>query len=91
MQKLYFLVGLPRSGSTLLASLLNQHPDVFASPTSPLMDLLCQTDRTMTALRQQYNCPGRARNAVETGGAGRRPRYGHSSSNISRFILYSSQ
>jgi len=35
-----FLAGLPRSGSTLLASLLNQHPDVYASPSSPICDLM---------------------------------------------------
>lgn len=29
-----FIVGLPRSGSTMLAALLNQNPDVYASGTS---------------------------------------------------------
>ena len=33
-----FLSSLPRSGSTLLTSLLNQRPDVYASPTSNLCD-----------------------------------------------------
>ena len=33
---LYFHSSLHRSGSTLLASLLNQRPDVYASPTSNL-------------------------------------------------------
>lgn len=36
----YFLAGLPRSGSTLLAALLNQHPDVYVSPNSPVAELL---------------------------------------------------
>jgi len=31
-----FLCSLPRSGSTLLTSLLNQRPDIYASPTSNL-------------------------------------------------------
>ena len=31
-----FLASLPRSGSTLLTSLLNQRPDVYATPTSNL-------------------------------------------------------
>ena len=35
-----FLSSLPRSGSTLLTSLLNQHPDVYASPTSNLFDTM---------------------------------------------------
>jgi len=35
-----FLSSIPRSGSTLLTSLLNQRPDVYATPTSNLCDLL---------------------------------------------------
>lgn len=34
------LSGLPRSGSSVLASMLNQHPEIFASTTSPVIDLL---------------------------------------------------
>lgn len=37
---LYFLSGLPRSGSTVLSSLLNQHPDVYSTATSGLIDLM---------------------------------------------------
>lgn len=40
MKKLYFLSGLPRSGSTVLAAILNQHPDVHATSTSGLTDLI---------------------------------------------------
>jgi sulfotransferase len=36
----YFMAGLPRSGSTLLKSILNQNPEVFASPISPVMELM---------------------------------------------------
>jgi sulfotransferase len=35
----YFMGGLPRSGSTLLTAILNQHPDIYASPKSPLIDM----------------------------------------------------
>ena len=31
---------MPRSGSELLQALLGQHPDVYASPTSPLLDIM---------------------------------------------------
>lgn len=34
------LAGLPRSGSTVLAAILNQHPDVHVSATSGLIDLM---------------------------------------------------
>ena len=36
MNKFYYLTGMPRTGSTLLGSLLAQHPDVHISATSPL-------------------------------------------------------
>lgn len=41
MQKTYhFMAGLPRSGSTVLAALLNQHPDIYASPQTDLLGIL---------------------------------------------------
>lgn len=39
MKTLHFLSGLPRSGSTLLASILNQNPDVYVTPTSPMLNV----------------------------------------------------
>lgn len=38
----HFLAGLPRSGSTVLASILNQNPQVYVTPTSPMLDLLIE-------------------------------------------------
>lgn len=40
MKTFYFLCGLPRSGSTLLTSILSQNPEVFGSPNSYLVELL---------------------------------------------------
>ncbi len=37
MKHMNFLCGLPRSGSTLMATLLNQHPEIYASPHSALL------------------------------------------------------
>ena len=37
---LHFLSGLPRSGSTVLAALLNQHPSLHVTPTSSLIDTM---------------------------------------------------
>lgn len=54
MKKLYFLGGLPRSGSTLLGSLLNQHPDVYVSPTSPLGDLVCGIEKIFNEVDTQF-------------------------------------
>lgn len=39
MKTLHFLAGLPRSGSTVLASILNQNPDVYVTPTSPMLNV----------------------------------------------------
>lgn len=46
----HFLSGLPRSGSTVLASLLNQNPEVYATPTSPLLDQLIINQNTWYGL-----------------------------------------
>lgn len=35
-----FLTGLPRSGSTLLANILAMHPDITATPSSPLCHIV---------------------------------------------------
>lgn len=41
MDKTYhFLSGLPRSGNTLLSALLNQNPDIYSSPLSPVPSLM---------------------------------------------------
>ena len=43
MKTFHFLAGLPRSGSTVLAAMLNQHPDVHTSPTSGLGEVMFNT------------------------------------------------
>jgi len=41
MQKqFHFLSGLPRTGSTVLASILSQNPDIYVSASSPLVGLM---------------------------------------------------
>ena len=42
---LNFLASMPRSGSTLLTSLLNQRLDTYASNTSNLCDMICTFDQ----------------------------------------------
>lgn len=43
MKKYFFLSGLPRSGNTLLSSILNQNPDIKVSANSFLCDHMYQT------------------------------------------------
>jgi sulfotransferase len=46
MEKTYhFMAGLPRSGSTVLAALLNQHPDIYASPQTDLLGMLYEVNK----------------------------------------------
>lgn len=41
MDKTYhFLAGLPRSGNTLLSAILNQNPNIYSTPLSPLPGLM---------------------------------------------------
>lgn len=54
MKKLFFLAGMPRSGSTLLGSILNKHRDVHVTPTSPILDLICMTEESLKKLSVQY-------------------------------------
>jgi sulfotransferase len=57
MKNLMFLSGLPRTGSTLLTSLLNQHPEIYASGSSALQDLIFKTDLTLQELDKVYAIP----------------------------------
>lgn len=40
MKTFFFDAGLPRSGSTLLSAILNQNPKIYASPLSPVFELM---------------------------------------------------
>jgi len=40
VRKFHFISGMPRSGSTLLAAILNQNPRFRAGMTSPLADIM---------------------------------------------------
>lgn len=51
---IFYLSGLPRSGSTLLGSLIGQRPDFTVTPTSPFLDLLCYTDEAFAKLDVTY-------------------------------------
>lgn len=46
--------GLPRSGSTLLSSILNQNPEVYSSPNSPMCGMMVNLERSLIA-SEQYN------------------------------------
>ena len=43
----YFLTGMPRSGNTLLASLLNQNPNIYVSPLSIVSEIMLSSFRSV--------------------------------------------
>lgn len=50
MKTYYFLAGLPRSGNTLLSSLLNQNPQIYSSPLSPIPSFLWNYEQSLTQI-----------------------------------------
>jgi sulfotransferase len=44
MKNFVCLAGLPRSGSTLLSSVLSQNPEIYTSSSSPLCDMLWNSE-----------------------------------------------
>lgn len=54
MKKFYFLSGLPRSGSTLISSILNQNNNIYSSPNSPICGMMFNLERSILA-SEQFN------------------------------------
>jgi sulfotransferase len=40
MKSYYFMAGLPRSGSTVLSAILNQNPNIYSGPSSPVLSTM---------------------------------------------------
>lgn len=49
MKKYAFMAGLPRSGSTLLAAILNQNPEIHSSPNSPMCGMMWNLEQSIMA------------------------------------------
>lgn len=54
MKRIFFLAGLPRSGSTLLGSILSQHHEIHVTPTSPMLDWLCFMNNAISKSKTCY-------------------------------------
>jgi sulfotransferase len=48
MKTFYFMAGLPRSGSTLLSSILNQNPRFYSGPSSPVLGAMYTLEENFT-------------------------------------------
>lgn len=47
-KKYYFMSGLPRSGSTLLSSILNQNPRMYSGPSSPVVGIMLTLENALS-------------------------------------------
>jgi sulfotransferase len=47
-KRYYFMSGLPRSGSTLLSSLLNQNPNFYSGPSSPVVPTMIALENSLS-------------------------------------------
>jgi len=54
MEKIFFLSGLQRSGSTLLTCLFNQNKEIYSTPTSPLFSILLECGKTIDNCYNQF-------------------------------------
>jgi len=54
MERLFYLSGLVRSGGTVLGSIINQNPDFYVSPTSPLMDIMMGIEYHIGMMSQRW-------------------------------------
>ena len=50
----FFLSGLPRSGTTLLGAILEQNPDIYVGPTSPVLDFIISFDNVFNPDRNLF-------------------------------------
>lgn len=57
MKKFHFMAGLPRSGSTLISSVLNQNPEIHASANSPMCGMMFNLERSILASEQYQAYP----------------------------------
>ena len=71
-----FLSSLPRSGSTLLTSLLNQRPDTYASPTSNLCDTMGSAVKTWEESRETQASGGEQKDLIRILSSIMKARYG---------------
>ena len=64
-KQIYFIAGLPRSGSTLLANLLAQNPRFHATGTSGVLDLLFNVRNSWESLAEFQAMPEEASQAAK--------------------------
>lgn len=69
MNKTYFFMsGLPRSGSTLLSAILNQNPNIYSGPSSPVVPTMLAIENSLAndELFRAYPKPDQARKIISS-------------------------
>ena len=63
----YYLSGIPRSGSTVLATIISQNPEIYTTPTSPMLDLiqLNMENWTIVSTAQKLHHPDQLKNILQ--------------------------
>ena len=64
----YFMAGLPRAGSTLLKSIIDQNPNVHTEPVSPVMELMYHSEQYFKQ-SEQYIGYSKPKNAYKIVGS----------------------
>lgn len=64
----YFMAGLPRSGSTLLSSILNQNPRFYSGPSSPVVSTMITLENSFSndELFLGYPKPNQAKQIISS-------------------------
>ena len=62
------MAGLPRSGSTVLSSILNQNPRFYSGPSSPVLPLMHALDKNIknNELFRNYPKPQQGKNIISS-------------------------
>jgi sulfotransferase len=62
----YFMAGLPRSGSTLISTILNQNPKFYSGPSSPVVPTMVAIEQSLSndELYHAYPKPEQAREII---------------------------
>jgi sulfotransferase len=68
MKQYFFMSGLPRSGSTLLGALLNQHPQLHCGAISPVLEIMYHTEQYFLTSEQYlaYPKPDQAKKIISS-------------------------
>tara|TARA_R110000744_G_scaffold335730_1_gene441076 strand:+ start:6 stop:830 length:825 start_codon:yes stop_codon:yes gene_type:complete len=67
VKEMFFISGLPRSGSTLLSAILKQNPDVYADISSPVEEMVSTSIGVMSASESNQLIKEDKRKAILTG------------------------